>query len=94
MVRPEETIVELNNGCLCCTLNDNLYDILNDLFDRREAFDEIIIEATGVADPTGLAQPFVSHPLIKKHFPLLVVCQDLIFGLKNSFKIQFWGRSP
>lgn len=75
VVRPDETIVELNNGCLCCTLNDNLYDILNDLFDRREDFDEIVIEATGVADPTGLAQPFVSHPLIKEHFPLQgVIC--------------------
>lgn len=75
VVRPEETLVELNNGCLCCTLNDNLYDILNDLFDRRDVFDEIIVEATGVADPTGLAQPFVAHPLIKKHFPLQgIVC--------------------
>lgn len=69
--RPEDGIVELNNGCLCCTLNDNLYDILNDLFDRREEFDEIIIEATGVADPAGLAEPFLTHPLIKKHFPLV-----------------------
>ncbi len=75
VIRPEETIVELNNGCLCCTLNDNLYDILNDLFDRRDEFDEIIIEATGVADPTGLAQPFVAHPLIEKHFPLKgIIC--------------------
>lgn len=70
---PDETIVELNNGCLCCTLNDNLYDILNELFERRETFDEIIIEATGVADPTGLAQPFIAHPLIKKHFPLAAI---------------------
>ncbi len=70
VIRPDETIVELNNGCLCCTLNDNLYDILNELFDRKEQFDEIIIEATGVADPTGLAQPFVAHPLIKEYFPL------------------------
>lgn len=68
--RPEDGIVELNNGCLCCTLNDNLYDILNDLFDRRDDFDEVIIEATGVADPAGLAEPFVSHPMIKEHFPL------------------------
>lgn len=75
IIRPDDSIVELNNGCLCCTLNDNLYDILNELFDRRDQFDEIIIEATGVADPTGLAQPFISHPLIKKHFPLMaIVC--------------------
>ncbi|MEM7104723.1 MAG: GTP-binding protein [Bacteroidota bacterium] len=75
VMRPDETIVELNNGCLCCTLNDNLYDILNDLFEKRAEFDEVIIEATGVADPTGLAQPFVAHPLIKKHFPLTsIIC--------------------
>ncbi|MGD1842070.1 MAG: CobW family GTP-binding protein [Thermonemataceae bacterium] len=73
VVHPDETIVELNNGCLCCTLNDNLYDILNDLFERRDEFDELIIEATGVADPTGLAQPFLSHPLIKEHFPLTAI---------------------
>jgi G3E family GTPase len=73
ILRPDETVVELNNGCLCCTLNDNLYDILNELFDRRSEFDEIIIEATGVADPTGLAQPFISHPLVKKHFPLTAI---------------------
>ncbi len=75
VVHSDETIVELNNGCLCCTLNDNLYDILNELFDRREEFDEIIIEATGVADPTGLAQPFIAHPMVKKQFPLRgIVC--------------------
>ncbi len=75
VLRPDETIVQLNNGCLCCTLNDNLYDILNELFERRDDFDEIIIEATGVADPTGLAEPFIAHPLIKKHFPLrAIIC--------------------
>jgi len=38
-------------------------------------FDEVIIEATGVADPTGLAEPFVAHPLIKEYFPLKgVIC--------------------
>lgn len=75
VISPEETIVQLNNGCLCCTLNDNLYDILNTLFERRNEYDEIIIEATGVADPSALAEPFVSHPLIKKHFPLKgIIC--------------------
>jgi len=70
ILRPDDTIVELNNGCLCCTLNDNLYDILNELFDRRDQFDEIIIEATGVADPRGLTEPFIAHDLVKEQFPL------------------------
>lgn len=75
VIRPEDGIVELNNGCLCCTIHDSLYEILNTLFDRKEDFDEIIIEATGVADPAGLAAPFVSHPAIKKFFPLSsIIC--------------------
>lgn len=75
VINPDNSIIESNNGCLCCTLNDNLYDILNELHDRRDEYDEIIVEATGVADPSGLAQPFLSHPLIKKHFPLVnIIC--------------------
>lgn len=75
LIRPEESIITLNDGCLCCTLNDNLYDILNELYHRRDEFDEIIIEATGVAHPAGLVQPFVTHPLIKKNFPLkAIIC--------------------
>lgn len=75
ILRAEDGIVELNNGCLCCTLNDGLYDILNTLFDRRNEYDEIVIEATGLADPRGLAEPFVSHPAIKKQFPLSkIIC--------------------
>ncbi|MEO0734607.1 MAG: GTP-binding protein [Bacteroidota bacterium] len=75
VLRPDETIVALDSGCLCCTLNDDLYDLLNDLHARRDEFDEIIIEATGLADPTGLAQPFLAHPLIRQHFPLqAIVC--------------------
>ncbi|MEO0474222.1 MAG: GTP-binding protein [Bacteroidota bacterium] len=75
IIRAEDEIVELNNGCLCCTLNENLYEILNSLFDRRDEYDEIVIEATGVANPAGLAEPFVSHPAIKQHFPLTnIIC--------------------
>lgn len=73
IIRQDDSIVELNNGCLCCTLSDNLFDILNELYDRRNEYDEIIIEATGLADPSGLAQPFISHPLVKRHFPLTAI---------------------
>lgn len=83
IIRAEDGVIELNNGCLCCTLNDNLYDILNTLFDRRDEYDEIIIEATGVANPAGLAEPFIIHPAIKKQFPLrsiiCIVDAELIF---------------
>jgi len=75
VIRPDDGIMELNNGCLCCTIHDSLYEILNMLFDRKEDFDEIIIEATGVANPSGLAEPFVSHPAIKEFYPMSsIIC--------------------
>lgn len=87
IIRAADDIVELNNGCLCCTLNENLYDILNTLFDRRAEYDEIIIEATGVADPRGLAEPFIIHNSIKKQFPLTgVVCLIDAKLVKNQLK--------
>ena len=48
---------------------------MNSMFEENE-FDELIIEATGVADPTGLAQPFLTHPLYSRNtFPLKgVIC--------------------
>jgi G3E family GTPase len=70
IVKPEDGIVEMNNGCLCCSLNDNLYDILNELNTRAEEFDELVIETTGIADPAGVAEPFFVNADIKKAFPL------------------------
>jgi G3E family GTPase len=51
-----ENIVELSSGCLCCTIRGDLIDTLNNLLDRRsagelKAFDRIVIETTGLADP-------------------------------------------
>lgn len=75
IIRSSDDIVELNNGCLCCTLNNNLYDILNSLDERKDEFDELIIEATGIADPAGIAEPFIIHPAVKKDFKLdKVIC--------------------
>lgn len=75
IIRSDESIVEMNNGCLCCSLNDNLYDLLSDLHYRKDEFDELVIEATGVADPAGIAEPFLIHPAVKKTFQLKnVIC--------------------
>lgn len=70
VIQSNDELIEMNNGCLCCTLNDNLYDILNALHQRASEFDELIIEATGIADPLGIAEPFLTHPLLMRHFPL------------------------
>ncbi len=58
----DEQIVEMNNGCICCTVRGDLIRILGDLRDKRRSgelsFDRVIIETTGLADPGPVAQTF------------------------------------
>lgn len=75
ILKGEDDIMELNNGCLCCSLNDNLYDLLNSLWDRRDSWDHLIIEATGIADPANIAHPFLTSDNVKRGFDLKrVIC--------------------
>ena len=57
-----EQIVEMNNGCICCTVRGDLVRILGELSAKREAgalhFDRVVIETTGLADPAPVAQTF------------------------------------
>ncbi|MGF7156949.1 CobW family GTP-binding protein [Bartonella heixiaziensis] len=64
-----EGIIELANGCLCCNLRSDLIDTLTDLINRVQMGDlkqlnHIIIETTGMADPTPILQALLSHPLL------------------------------
>jgi G3E family GTPase len=54
----EEEIFEMNNGCICCTVRGDLIRILGALMRRRDSFDRILIETTGLADPAPVAQTF------------------------------------
>ena len=54
----EEEIFEMNNGCICCTVRGDLIRILGALMRRRDRFDHILIETTGLADPAPIAQTF------------------------------------
>lgn len=75
LIKGDDNIVELNNGCLCCTLNDNLYDILNQLWLRRSSWDQLLIEATGIADPANIARPFLTNESVQESFQLKrVIC--------------------
>ena len=58
VVQSDEEIFEMNNGCICCTVRGDLIRILGRLMRRRQRFDHIIIETTGMADPGPVAQTF------------------------------------
>lgn len=58
VVQAEEEIFEMNNGCICCTVRGDLIRILGNLMKRRDRFDYILVETTGMADPGPVAQTF------------------------------------
>ena len=58
VIGAEEEIFEMNTGCICCTVRGDLIRILGTLMKRRDRFDAILIETTGLADPGPVAQTF------------------------------------
>ncbi len=67
-----EQIVEMNNGCICCTVRGDLVRILGELHAKKQAgtlsFDRVIIETTGLADPAPVAQTFfVEQDVVRQY---------------------------
>jgi G3E family GTPase len=70
VIGADEEIFEMNNGCICCTVRGDLIRILGQLLKRRDRFDYIMVETTGLADPGPVAQTFFSDEEIKESFRL------------------------
>ncbi len=70
----DEQIVEMNNGCVCCTVRGDLIRILGTLKEKRDAgalkFDRVVIETTGMADPGPVAQTFFTDEEIGNYYLL------------------------
>ena len=71
--RIDETMVLLQSGCLCCTIRGELSDAIKDLHGRRArgeipAFQRLVIESTGLADPFPILSTLHSDPVLKHHF--------------------------
>ena len=54
----EESVIEVMNGCICCTVRGDLTEVLDRMYDRIKDFDGVLIETTGLADPAPVAQTF------------------------------------
>jgi G3E family GTPase len=70
VIGAEEEIFETNNGCICCTVRGDLLRILGQLLKRRDRFDYVMIETTGMADPGPVAQTFFLDDDLKQQFML------------------------
>ncbi|MCP9439494.1 MAG: GTP-binding protein [Nitrospira sp.] len=70
VVGAEEEIFEMNNGCLCCTVRGDLIRIIGNLLKRKDRFDYLLIETTGLADPAPVVQTFFIDDELKRQLLL------------------------
>ncbi|MCH2435273.1 MAG: GTP-binding protein [Candidatus Poseidoniaceae archaeon] len=66
----EETIIEVMNGCICCTVRGDLTETLDNMYDRIKDFDGVVIETTGLADPAPVAQTFFVDDKVVERYKL------------------------
>ena len=88
--RSDENVIQLANGCLCCSVKSDLIDTFRDLYIQRNAgtipfFDRVIIETTGIADPAPVLQIILTNPMIFNHFALdgVVTTVDTVNGVSS-----------
>jgi G3E family GTPase len=83
VARSVDNIIELRNGCVCCTIRGDLVMTLRDLHERRllgeiAPFDYVIIETTGLADPVPLLHTLIANPPVRQHYypDVVIACAD------------------
>ncbi|MBI1890341.1 MAG: GTP-binding protein [Burkholderiales bacterium] len=84
-----EQIIEMNNGCVCCTVRGDLIAALTALAEKRNAgalqFDHVVIETTGLANPGPVAQTFFMDDLVAAHYMLdaIITVVDAVHGMRQ-----------
>ncbi len=78
VVDVDEEIFEMNNGCICCTVRGDLIRIIGNLMRRRDKFDHLVIETTGLADPAPVIQTFFVDDEVRDqtHLDAVIVMVD------------------
>ncbi|MEM1238432.1 MAG: GTP-binding protein [Cyanobacteria bacterium P01_H01_bin.26] len=59
----DDTMVELSNGCICCTINNDLLEAVYKVLERKDKIDYLVVETTGLADPLPVALTFLGTEL-------------------------------
>ncbi|WP_128971236.1 CobW family GTP-binding protein [Bradyrhizobium tropiciagri] len=90
IVNADEEIFEMNNGCICCTVRGDLIRIISGLMRRSRAFDGIVVETTGLADPAPVAQTFFVDEDVRRKTKL-----DAIITVADArHLLEQIGRAP
>ncbi len=87
VIGADEEIFEMNNGCICCTVRGDLIRIIGNLMRRRNKFDLLLIETTGLADPGPVIQTFFMDEDIRNQVEL-----DAVVTVVDAKHVQqHWG---
>ena len=92
IVTTDENMVELNNGCICCTINEDLVNAVYKILEREEKIDYLVVETTGLADPLPVALTFLGTELRDMtrldSIVTMVDCANFSLDLFNSEAAQ------
>ena len=84
-----DAIFELNNGCICCSLGEDFLHTLETLLGSSYEFDYLLVETTGIADPSGIVDAFVSGSTVQQRFRIdSVVCVVDAVNMEDLFDDQ------
>ncbi len=90
-----DQMVELSNGCLCCTVRGELVETLADFVDRMQtgklaALSRVVIETTGLADPAPVLQSIIGNPVIAQNFHVdgVVTVVDAVNGIRTLENLE------
>jgi G3E family GTPase len=70
LLASDQDVVQMNNGCICCTVRGDLVRALFQLLEHREGFDTVVIETTGLAEPAPVAQTLYADEAFRREFTL------------------------
>ena len=89
----DSNVVSLANGCVCCTIRDDLLQAVEQVLARPECPDYVILEASGVAEPTGIAATF-DNPAVRDRVRLdsiiCVVDAEQVFAVPEQMPLKLW----
>src|SRR5215470_4620519 len=90
LISSDQEVVEMSNGCICCTVRGDLVRSLFQLLEHREKFDTLMIETTGLADPAPVVQTFFLDDRIRSEYRM----NGVVTVVDSKHIFQQLDRSP
>ena len=93
VVGVESDVISLANGCVCCSIRDDLIEAVQQVIERPEQPEYVLLEASGVADPAGIAVTFTDAGLrdrIRLDSITCVVDAEQVFAAPEQMQLKLW----